>query len=547
MNSKYEKFKHELPTLFEALEDFYMITHIDDEGAITYTNKLFLQTSKWTPKRVLGKTLWQMFPKTAIGQEQAQDIWTYVKSGKSWSGTVEKITRLGESYFVKLVAIPVNFVDAEPMSIFLIELDVTQDVELREKLQKIAFIDFETGLMSRHNLETTVNESIAKNDSFSFVYIKIDHFYTLKDSQPPESEKQIVKSFANRLKRFFKDNAIARVGVNDFVILTPFGDWYVEGFLEFLKLQPIYIENTTLQVSVSGGIVRYPEDQKTYAHLMQAALAATKEVKDNGGGKIATLSTTSHKKLNRKALIDLKLLNALKENLLQVVYQPQVDIQSGKTLLYEALIRWKDLDLGTISPDELIPIAEENGLIHEIGAFVTKEAAQFAAHLKSKGQAVTIAINSSVREFSNPNLKDEMMAILEETNCPPSLIQLEITENFAFEAEVESSILRQMNALQAEGIQFALDDFGTGYASFRYMQALPITRIKIDKLFIQSITTHQQTQKLVEGMIQFAKSMDLDVIAEGVETEEQFNLLKDMQIDAVQGYYTGAPKSANEI
>lgn len=547
MKSEYEKIKEDLPSLFENLEEFYMVTHIDDKGSITYINKLFLQTSKWTPKRVLGKTLWQMFPKTAVGQEQAQEIWTDLKNGKSWSGTVEKVTRLGESYFVKLVAIPINYVDAATMSAFLIELDMTQDVELREKLQKIAFIDYETGLMSRHSLETTVNNSIAENEHFSLVYIKIDYFYTFKGLQSHESEKQIVNSFANRLKRFFKDNSIARVGVNEFVILTPFGDWYVEGFLEFLKLQPIYIENTALPLSVSGGMVRFPEDQQTYPHLMKAALAATKEVKESGGGKIATLSSTSHQKLNRRAMIDRKLLTALENNMLQVVYQPQVDSQTGKTILYEALIRWEDAELGPISPDELIPIAEENGLIHKIGTFVMKEAAQLAADLKSKNKTVTIALNSSVREFSNPLIKKEMMAILEEADCPPALIQLEITEKFAFEAEVQSSILDQMNALQKEGIQFALDDFGTGYASFRYLQALPITRIKIDKFFIQSITTHQQTYKLVEGMIQFCKSMGLDVIAEGVETEEQFDALKAMKVDAVQGYYIGSPILASEI
>lgn len=547
MISEYEQFKPELPNILESLEEFYMVTHMDEKGSITYTNKLFLQTSKWTPKRVLGKTLWQMFPQTESGQEQAQKIWLEIKNEKSWSGTVEKVTRLGEPYFVKLIAIPVKKTNEESIRTIFLELDITEDVELRKKLQKIAFIDYETGLMSRHNLETTVNKSIEKNESFSFVYIKIDHFYTLKDLQSHESEKEIIKSFANRLKRFFQDNSIARVGINEFVILTPFGDWYIEGFLEFLKLQPVYIANTALQLSVSGGIIRHPEDQKTYTHLMQAALTATKEVVDNGGGKIATLSAHSHKKLNRKAIIDRKLLTALNNNHLQVVYQPQIDINTGNVLLYEALVRWEDDELGSITPDELIPIAEENGLIHKIGAFVMTEAAQLAALWKTKGHAVNISVNSSVREFSNPKLKDEIMDILRDASCPASLIQLEITEKFAFKAEEESSILRQMKALQNEGIKFALDDFGTGYASFRYMQSLPITKIKIDKLFIQSLTTHLETQRLIEGMIQFGKSMGLSVIAEGVETEEQFNLLKELGVHAVQGYYTGSPVIATEI
>lgn len=547
MHSNYERFIPELPTIMQSLGEFYMVTHMDDSGLITYTNKAFLKKSQWTPKRVLGKTLWQMFPDTTEGQEQANTIWSSVIYGKEWAGIVKKVTRLGDSYFVKLMAIPIVREDVGLISVIFFELDMTEDVELQERLQKIAFIDYETGLMSRYHLETTVNEYIEEQNNFTFVYVTIDQFHSLRDFQSHESEKLLVKSFSNRLKRFFQDNPIARIGVNEFVVLTPFGDWYIEGFLAFLEQQPIYIDNTALQLSVSGGIVRFPEDQITYANLMNAALTATKDVIDSGGGVISSLSTASHKKLNRKAIIDRKLLTALDENNLQVVYQPQMDLATGKVHLYEAFVRWEDDELGWIMPDELIPIAEENGMIHRIGTFVLKEAAKLAAKWESEGNPVTISVNSSVREFNNAKYKDEIMTIIKEANCSPHLIQLEITEKFAFQAEEENSIFRQMHELRDAGIEFALDDFGTGYASFRYMQYLPISRIKIDSLYIQAMGVHPKTKKLVEGMIQFGKSMDLYVIAEGVETEEQVEMLKEMNIDAIQGYYLGVPVIADKI
>ncbi|QUW24022.1 EAL domain-containing protein [Sporosarcina sp. Marseille-Q4063] len=524
-----------------------MTTYLDTSGAITYTNNLFLETSKWTPKRVLGKTIWQMFPETTEGQDQAHLIWEQLSSKSAWSGTVEKVNRLGEQYFVNMTAIPIHYQDEGLVSIVLFEMDITEDVQLRDRLEKIAYVDHETGLMSRHSLESTVNRLIANNDHFTFVYITIDHFYTLKDLHSDDEAKEIIKSFTNRMKRFFKDDSIARIGTNEFVVLTQFGSWYVEGFLDFLKMHPIYINNTALELSVSGGIVRFPEDQPTYPHLMKTALTATRETIDEGGGRIRTLSAESHKKLNRKALIDRKLQTAIIENELQVVYQPQVEVTTGKVILYEALVRWNNSELGTVSPDELIPIAEENGFIHKIGAFVLKEAAGLAAKWHAEGHDLTISVNSSVREFSNPDFKKEIMQILTKASCPPSLIQLEITEKFAFKAEEESSIFRQMNELQSEGIEFALDDFGTGYASFRYMQDLPISKIKIDKFFVQSITTNEQTKKLVEGMIQFGKSMGLYVIAEGVETKMQYSILKDLGVDAVQGYYLGLPTSVQNI
>lgn len=542
----YEKLAQDLPNILESLEQYYMTTYLDTSGAITYTNNLFLETSKWTPKRVLGKTIWQMFPDTTEGQDQAHLIWEQLSSKNAWSGTVEKVNRFGEQYFVNMTAIPIHQ-DAGLVSIVLFEMDITDDVQLRDRLEKIAYIDHETGLMSRHSLESTVNRLIANKDHFTFVYITIDHFYTLKDLHSDDEAKEIIKSFTNRMKRFFKDDSIARIGINEFVVLTQFGSWYIESFLDFLKMHPIYINHTALELSVSGGIVRYPEDQPTYPHLMKTALTATRETIDEGGGRIRTLSAASHKKLNRKALIDRKLQTAIIENELQVVYQPQVDVATGNVILYEALVRWNNSELGTVSPDELIPIAEENGFIHKIGAFVLKEAAELAAKWQAEGHNLIISVNSSVREFSNPNFKKEIMQILKKASCPPSLIQLEITEKFAFKAEEESSIFRQMNDLQSEGIEFALDDFGTGYASFRYMQDLPISKIKIDKFFVQSITTNEQTKRLVEGMIQFGKSMGLYVIAEGVETKIQYSILKDLGVDAVQGYYLGLPTAVQNI
>ncbi len=547
MKSENGQFILEFPDIMKSFEQFYMVTRTDADGEITYANKNFLTTSKWTPKRVLGKSFWHMFPETESGQNQAHTIWDSLSRGKTWFGTAEKMTRSGEPYFVTMLAIPVQQSDDKQFSHTFLELDITDDIQLRDQLQQVAFIDFETGLLSRYKLELTVNSYIEERKHFSFVFINIDHYYTLKDLHSYELEKELVKSFSNRLKRYFQNNPIARVGVNEFVVLTPFGDWYIQGFLDFLEQQPIYIDHKALPLSISGGIVRYPEDQKTYTHLMMTALTATKEVVQQGGRKIVSMSSKMHQELNRRAMIDRKMLTALNLKNLQVFYQPQLDIASGRFTVFEALVRWEDDELGYISPDELIPIAEENGLILEIGAFVLEEATKLAIEWDQKGQPIQLSVNSSVREFSHSRMKDRITDILAATGCPTNRIQLEITENFAFQAEEEQSIFHQMKELQEQGIEFVLDDFGTGYASFRYMQQLPISKIKIDRIFTNSLLTHPKTQQLVEGMIQFGKSMGLYVIAEGVETEEQFELLKEMGVDAVQGYYIGVPVTADKI
>ncbi|MFC5604985.1 EAL domain-containing protein [Sporosarcina koreensis] len=548
MKSANQVDRTELPLVMDSLIEFLMVTRTDGEGLITYTNHNFLASSNWTPKRILGKSFWQMFSEDEHSQTQAHAIWNRVTNGKSWFGKVEKLTRHGEPYYVQMMAIPVLDAEGKLESCTFLELDITEEVELKEKLQQIAFIDFETGLMSRHKLETLVNEYIHEDRHFSFVYIAIDHYYTLKDLQSYDSESVLVQEFTNRLKRYFQGDPIARIGVSQFVVLTSFGDWFVQGFLEFLKEQPIYVENHSLPLSVSGGIVRFPEDQLSYSHLYKAALAATKNITEQGGGRIASLSAESHKVLNRRSLIDKKMLTALDHNSLQVVYQPQLDIVTGKVLVYEALVRWEDEEIGHIQPDELIPIAEENGLIHAIGAYVLEEAARLAVKLTANKPDIRISVNSSVREFGEASqMKEKLMGILEKTKCPADKLELEITEKFAFQAEQEHAIIQQMKAFEETGIRFILDDFGTGYASFRYMQQLPISKVKIDKVFINSLLTMPKTRQLVEGMILFGKSMGLYVIAEGVETEEQFEALKEMGVDAVQGYYIGAPVKGNEI
>ncbi|WP_051508674.1 EAL domain-containing protein [Sporosarcina sp. D27] len=536
-----------LPDIRRSLDHYYMVTRTDAEGLVISVNKNFLNVSNWTPKRILGKTIWQMFDESEQAQDAIHMIWDQLKEGKTWFGTAQKLKRSGETYYTNLLAVPSMTEDGMLESTMFLELDITEEVHLKERLEQIAFIDVETGLMSRHKLEVLVNEMIKEEKSFSFVYLSIDHYYTLKELQAGTAETELTQAFANRLKRYFQDNPIARVGGSQFVILTPFGDWYVQGFLEFLEQQPIYVGNEALPLSISGGIARYPEDQKSFVNLIEASAMTLEEVRHQGGGKIVSLSAASHKVLDRRSLINRKLLTALDHNALQVVYQPQYDIASEEISVYEALVRWEDNELGTVTPDELIPIAEANGLIANIGSYVLTEAAKLAVKLEEKEGHPHVSVNTSVREFSNNPMKDNILSILQETSCRPGQLELEITEKFAFQAEEEQSIIQQMKELQDAGVEFILDDFGTGYASFRYMQHLPISKVKIDKIYMNSLLTHPKTQQLVEGMIQFSKSMGLYTIAEGVEHKAQYDLLKTMGIDAVQGYYIGAPVSAETL
>lgn len=537
----------ELSCLRSGLEESFMVLSLDHEGLINFANPLYLKYSKWTPKRILGKTLWQMFPQTDVGTEQVNEIWNVIHSGKIWQGEVEKMTKDGTSYWVELIAIPVTTSGKTPDYYLVLAKDITEKKLLQQRLEKIAYVDQETGLMNRYRLEQIVNEMIDQKQHFTFVYLSIDKFYSLKELYNEEMESILLQEFTNRMKMYFQDSVMARITINDFAVLTPLGEWFIQGFLAYLKQHPIYIDGMALPLTICGGISKYPEDQQTFNHLLKASHAIIDKIHTEGGSTIASLSIDDHKALSKRAMIEKRLMIALDQKDLKVLYQPQLNLESNKIEAVEALVRWEDSELGIIPPDVLIPIAEETGLINDIGTFMLEKSCEQAVAWKNNGHTIRVSINSSVREFRDKNMVKLIREVLERTNCPASLLQIEITEKFALEAEAESSIITQMKQLQADGIRFVLDDFGTGYASFRYMQLLPLEEFKIDQTFISTLTYQKKTQKLIHGMIQFGHSLNMRVVAEGVENKEQLELLSEYGCNAAQGYHIGRPSEVATI
>lgn len=536
----------ELNQLRNGLDDSFMLLYFDEEFLITYANPLFLKLSKWTPKRILGKPVWHMF---GDGEEEVQfvdSILSTLREGNVWNGEAKKVKKDGEVYWVDLTAIPMQLSSEDTYYIFL-EKDITANKKAQQHLEEIAFIDPVTGLENRHRLEQVVNEYIEEGRHFSFIFLDIDRFYTLHDVSDTDTENELLTEFTKRLRMYFSDSIITRAGLHEFALVTPLSNWFIEGFLHYLQQHPIYLKGTAVPMTISGAITKYPEDQQSFMHLIKASYATIKKVKDRGGSAIAALTSDDHERLNRKALIEKRLIYALDRKNLQLLYQPQVNLKNGKVERVEALVRWTDSEIGVVTPDELIPIAEENGLINEIGSFVIETACKQLKDWKAKDIDLQISINSSIREFRDKDMAKMLLEQLKVNNCQASSLMIEITEKFALEAEAERSIMAQMKTLHQAGISFALDDFGTGYASFRYMLMLPISSLKIDQMIIQSITKQEKIQKLINGMIQFGKSLDFQVTAEGVETNEQFELLRAMGCDSLQGYIIGHPMSAADL
>lgn len=536
----------ELNSLRSGLDDSFMLLYFDEEFLITYANPLFLKLSKWTPKRILGKPIWQMFGEAAEDTRFVETLISTLKSGKVWNGQTKKVKKDGEGYWVDLTAIPMEIKGDDNYYIFL-EKDITAAKKAQHHLEEIAFVDPVTGLQNRHRLEQIVNEFIEEKKNFSFVFLDIDRFYTLRDVSDTDTENELLIEFTKRLRMYFSDTIITRAGLHEFALVTPLSNWFIEGFLHYLQQHPIYIQGMAIPMTISGAITRYPEDQQSFVHLIKASHATIKKVKERGGSAISVLTADDHERLNRKSMIEKRLIHALDRHNLRLLYQPLIDLKTGKMDGVEALVRWEDSEIGIVTPDELIPIAEENGMIHEIGLYVLETVCAQLKDWHSRGLDINVSINTSIREFRDKDMAKAFLEQIQVNGCNPKNLTIEITERFALEAESERSIAKQMQQLSQAGIDFTLDDFGTGYAAFRYMLMLPITNLKIDRSIIKSITKQEKMQKLIKGMIQFGKSMDLKVTAEGVETNDQLELLRAMDCDLIQGYISGYPMEAADL
>lgn len=533
-------------SLLGGLDKKFMIYKIDAEGLILEANTRFLDKSGWTPKRVLGKPFRLMFPDTRDGKAEVLKIWRRIRAGRPWQGDVEQVTKEGSPYHVMLTALPV-FSNGSLLYTIMLGTDRTEEREVQRKLEEIAYIDPDTGLMNRHKLSDEAERLISEDRHFTFVYLSIENFHTLIEPGDQDAEKRILQEFVRSMKIYFRNSLFARIGMNEFAVLTPLGSWFAEGFLSFLDEHPIRSELTGLQVRVSGGIAKFPDDQQSFKHLLSASSMARHRVRMEGGGLIASLPKSEQRAVARKLRIEQKLPQALREKTIKPVFQPQVDMKTGKIIAAEALVRWEDRDLGTVSPAELIPVAEDCGLIGALGELMIEAACRQAVAWQQEGFSVRVSCNSSVREFRNGGMTSRVRDILDRTGCPSSLLELEITERFAFEAEAEEAIMHQLKALQQEGISLALDDFGTGSASFRYMQTVPLSKIKIGQEFIASFPTNEQVGRIVDGLVHFGHSLGMIVVAEGVEDEMVWKALDRSGCDAVQGFFTGRPMTAAQL
>ena len=434
--------------------------------------------------------------------------------------------------------------------------DITARKQAEKKLEYRAFYDTLTDLPNRNyfdeNLEIALVKAKNNNNLMAVVFLDLDCFKNINDSLGHKVGDQLLKSFAQRLSSCVRNNdIISRWGGDEFTLLLPQINSpedtinLAQRILEDLK-QPFEVAGHQLYVKTSIGIAIYPQDGEDGETLLKNADAALYRAKERGRNHYRFYSSTMTSKASLLLKLENLLYQALEEESLSLHYQPQLNLTNNKVSGMEALLRWYHPEFGNVSPLKLIPLAEKTDLIIPISLWVLKTAClQNKAWQKRGFSPIPIAVNLSPKQFQQPNLVDIVAQVLEDTALEPHLIDLEITET-AMMQNIDSSRETLQN-LRELGVQVSLDDFGTGYSSLGYLQKFPVTTLKIDQSFIQTLQANSGNTAIISAIIALGQSFDLRVIAEGVETLQQLELLQGLNFREIQGFWFSRPLKPTDV
>jgi len=418
----------------------------------------------------------------------------------------------------------------------------------RESMKKLAYTDYLTELPNRTAFTEMLDNimlTLRNEEIIALMDIDIDDFKDINDSLGYAYGDELLLDISHRLKQVLDENDyLARIGGDEFIVLTQnlmdisTYDDKIRKVKEIFS-KPFVLLAKEYHISVSIGVAFAPKDGKNSQTLIKNVDAAMYMAKANGKNTYACYDASFHKKLTEKIEIQFELRRALDQDEFVLFYQPLMNLATMKIEGFEALIRWNHPAKGLLLPDEFIYIAEENGLIIPIGKWVIKTACMQLKEWSTIYPDIKMAINLSAKQFRDRNLLDMIHDIIEETQVDPRNLEFEITETVALEdIDYTYWIIRELNKI---GVRFSLDDFGTGYSSLSYLKKLPISNLKIDKSFLDAGMIDASDQKIIQAIIGLARNLNLNVIAEGVETVDQEVFLKQSECDKAQGFLYSRP------
>ena len=433
--------------------------------------------------------------------------------------------------------------------------DISERKISEEKMKFMAYYDSLTKLPNRNSFMYKLNEQLElvsrENLEGAVFFIDLDNFKNINDTMGHEYGDKLLIHLAKEFENLIDEkDTIFRLGGDEFILLHPYSkesevEHYAKKIMSLFK-KTFKIDSKQMYITASIGVALYPKDGADTSTIMKNADSAMYKAKELGKNRFSLFNPEMYLKLERKTSIERILRTAIKNNELSINYQPQYYAQNNEIFGFEALIRLNSKELGFISPLEFIPIAEECGYITKLSLWVLNESCKQSVNWLNAGYKFkSISINISSVDLQQADFLENVKDIFKNTGINPKIVELEITESVLMQS-FDSSI-NILKKLMDMGIRIALDDFGTGYSSLSYLRKIPISTLKIDKSFIDNITSNKKEESIINNIIEMAHTLDLKVVAEGVETKDQLLILKERNCEYIQGYYFSKPLPANEI
>jgi diguanylate cyclase (GGDEF)-like protein/PAS domain S-box-containing protein len=438
-------------------------------------------------------------------------------------------------------------------TVLALEQKAMEQAESERLIQKLVHFDPLTGLPNRLLFEDRGAHALSaarrNQQPLVLMFLDLDHFKNVNDSLGHRVGDEVLAALAQRLHSVVREqDTVARLGGDEFTLLLPntdaSGAVRVAEKVSHACILPFHVGQHELTVTLSVGIARYPDDGQDLDTLSRYADAAMYHAKAEGRNNYRFFTKEIQAQSDRALLLDNALRRALERNQMQLHFQPQISLGTGQIVGAEALLRWNHPQLGSVSPAEFIPVAENNGQILPIGEWVLRTALKQLGEWIARGMApITLAVNLSVVQFRHANLPQLVSSILLDADLTPELLELELTEGVAMTHPL--SAVATMDDLHRRGVRMSIDDFGTGYSSLSYLKRFQVYKLKIDQSFVRDITDDPDDKAIVGAIISMASSLGLKTIAEGVETAGQLAFLRARGCDEVQGYFFSRPLPAD--
>jgi diguanylate cyclase (GGDEF)-like protein/PAS domain S-box-containing protein len=541
-------------TAFES-QDGMFIT--DADRIILRVNRAFTAITGYTAAEVVGQTP-LLF--NSYHQEDSfyAELWDCIFDVGAWQGEIWTQRKNSETYLAWLMVTPVKDENAEITHYVTAITDITVRKEAEEQIKQFAFYDSLTQLPNRRKLLERLDHCTAvgmrDNSQFAVLMMDLDKFKAVNDSFGHLAGDELLQQVAERISRRLRStDMVARLGGDEFVVLLADishkedAARVAEMIVADLTMPFHLSQHDNIKIGTSIGISLYPEHGDTSEMLMDNADVALYQAKNNGRGCFAYFSESLTLATRQRLQLEAKLRQGLAQQDLRVFYQPQIDMATGKIIGAEVLVRWQNLD-ELMLPGYFIPVAEETSLIIEIGNWVLYETCHQGRLWLNEGlPPITLAVNISSPQIKRSNMIALIANALEESGFPATQLELEITERSLMENYDAEIVLDILNNLHELGIRLVIDNFGTGFSSLAYLKRFPLDRLKIDKSFISTISQHQDNLSIASTIIAMGHSLGFEVLAEGVETQEQLSFLRDKGCDFYQGYITSKPVPAAEF